>query len=357
MIESPPSRFCHGSVSTAAWLLLLASALPTASWAEKRDFAMTIDEVTIEVAPGFTNKVFAFNGQVPGPLIHVKEGDDLTILVTNNTSLPHTIHWHGINQIGSWKSDGVPGVTQLQIEPGDSFTYKFNVDRPGSLWYHCHVNVWEHVATRGMWGPLIVDPKNPTAQEAKVTKDVIMMMSTWESTYANAYGKGGMPQDVSDYFSVNAKSFPNTQPVRVKKGDVVRFRMFGAGDETHQMHLHGHDQLLAFKDGYPLPAPYFIDTAPVGPGERYDTIAEMNNPGRFVFHDHVDKHLTNNGASLGGPLTVIEYAEIPAESWYAWKDKVYEPDFFYSESMKKGYGLFNNVMFQGKPVEQGRRRK
>ena len=64
---------------------------------------------------------------------------------------------------------------------GDAFTYNFNADRPGSLWYHCHVNVWEHVALRGMWGPLIVDPKKPSALDKTVTKDVIMMMSAWES--------------------------------------------------------------------------------------------------------------------------------------------------------------------------------
>jgi manganese oxidase len=349
-------RSCTATMKKIFFISLLLM-LPTLSWAAQREFNMTIDEVTIDVAPGFTNKVFAFNGQVPGPLIHVQEGDDLTIHVTNNTALAHTIHWHGTNQTGTWKNDGVPGVTQPQIEPGETFTYKFKVDRPGSLWYHCHVNVWEHVAIRGMWGPLIVDPKNPSDLEKKVTKEVIMMMSTWESTYANTYGKGGAPQDVSDYFSVNAKSFPYTQPVRVKKGDVVRFRMYGAGDELHEMHLHGHDQLLAFKDGYQLPVPNYIDTAPVGPGERYDTIVNMNNPGLFVFHDHVDKHMSNNGAMLGGPLTVIEYAEIQPDSWYAWKDKVYDPDFFYSESMKKGYGLFNNASFQGHPVEQGRRRR
>jgi FtsP/CotA-like multicopper oxidase with cupredoxin domain len=334
----------------------LLSMLPTSSWAAQREFSMTIDEVSINVAPGFNTKVFAFNGQVPGPLIHVMEGDDVTVHVTNNTTLPHTIHWHGVNQTGTWQSDGVPGVTQKAIEPGDMFTYHWIADRPGSLWYHCHVNVWEHVAIRGMWGPIIVDPKNPSALEKTVTKDVIMMMNTWESTYGDLYGKGGAPADVADFFSVNAKSFPLSQPIRVKKGDVLRIRMYGAGDEVHEMHLHGHDQLFSFKDGYALPNPYFVDTVPVGPGERYDVIVQMNNPGRFIFHDHVDRHL-NMGGMLGGPITVFEYDGVPMDPWYAWKDKVYDPDFFYSESLKKGYGMFGNVNFMGKTIDQGRRRK
>lgn len=335
---------------------LWVALLPGISFAEQREFNLTIDEMTINVAPSFKTNVFAFNGQVPGPLIHVKEGDDVIVHVTNNTSLPHTIHWHGVNQTKSWHSDGVPGVTQNAIEPGTTYTYRWNADRPGSLWYHCHVNVWEHVAIRGMWGPMIVDPKNPTALEKSVTKDVIMMMNTWESAYAGSYGKGGASNDVADYFSVNAKSFPLSQPIRVKKGDVVRIRMYGAGDELHEMHLHGHDQLFAFKDGYALPNPYFIDTVPVGPGERYDLIVQMNNPGLFIFHDHVDRHL-NMGGMLGGPITVIEYDGVPMDPFYAWKDKTYDPDFFYSESMKKGYGMFGNVSFMGEPVQQSRKRR
>lgn len=337
--------------------IFLFAMLPALAWAAQREFNLTIDEVSIEVAPGFTSKVFAFNGQVPGPLIHVKEGDDVTVHVANNTSLPHTIHWHGINQVGTWHMDGVPDVTQDAIQPGESFVYKFNAGRPGTLWYHCHVNVWEHVAIRGMWGPLIIDPKTPSALEKKVTKDAILMLSTWESPYANEYGKGGTPQDVADYFSVNAKSFPTTQPIRVKKGDVLRMRFIGAGDGTHLMHMHGHDMLITHKDGYPLASPYYVDTVPVGPGERYDVIVEMKNPGYFVMHDHVDKHMSSNGASMGGPMLVFEYEGIKADKWYVWKNKAYDPNFYYSESLAQGYGLFNSAPFMGKPIEQERRRR
>lgn len=338
-------------------LVFLCVSLPTFSWAENREFKMTIDEVSIEVAPGFSNKVFAFNGQVPGPLIRVREGDDVSIQLTNNTTLPHTIHWHGINQINSWQMDGVPGVTQKAIQPGETFTYKFNADRPGTLWYHCHVNVWEHVGTRGMWGPLIVDPKEPSDLEKTVTRDVIMMMSSWESTYANTYGKGGAPHDVPDYFSINGRSFPMTQPVRLKKSEVMRLRFVGAGGDIHFMHLHGHDMLVTHKDGYPLASPYYADTIAVGPGERYDAIVQMNNPGLFMMHDHADRHMSHDGSMMGGPMMVFEYEGIPIESWYEWKDKVYDPNFYYSESMKQGYGLFNSTPFRGKPIEQGRRRK
>ena len=338
-------------------LVGLAVLIGQSAWAAKHEFNLTIEEQKIQVAPDLKYSVFAFNGQVPGPLLRVKEGDDVTVHVTNLTTLPHTIHWHGLHQKGSWQMDGVPGVTQRNIEPGDTFTYRFNADRPGSLWYHCHVNVNEHVGIRGMWGPLIVDPKSPIPIEKEVTKDVIMMLSTWESEYADKLGFGGGPHDTADYFSLNGKAFPLTQPLRVKKGDVVRIRFYGAGGGMHSMHSHGHDMLVTHKDGLPLKSPYYADTVLLGPGERYDVIVKMDNPGRFIFHDHIDPHVTNNGKHPGGPITVIEYDEIPMHEWYVWKDKQYDPNFFYSESLTKGYGMFNHDGFKGEPLNDRRRRR
>lgn len=339
-------------------VLFFASVMTApCSWADAREFNLTIDEIVIRVAPDLEYKVFGFNGQVPGPLLHVKEGDDLTVNVTNNTTLPHTIHWHGINQIGSWRNDGVPGVTQKNIEPGDVYTYKFKVDRPGSLWYHCHVNVNEHVGIRGMWAPLVVDPKEPTTLEKTVTKEYVMMLSGWESAHATGYGEGGMVEDSVDYFSINAKSFPLTQPVRVKKGDVIRIRFYGAGGESHAIHPHGHDMLITHKDGYALPNPYYADTIVVGPGERYDAIIKMDNPGLFAVHDHVDKHVTAGGKHPGGPMFIIEYEGVETDAWYAWKGKEFDSNFYYTDSLKKGYGLFNHVNFAGMPVTTSRKRR
>lgn len=346
--------------STTGLLLVLAvfvslSFMANTGYAATREFNLTIDEVRIHVAPGLSFNVFAFDGQVPAPLIHVKEGDHVIVHVTNNTSLPHTIHWHGINQThNNWKMDGVPMVTQEPIQPGDTFTYKWVAERSGTLWYHCHVNVNEHVALRGMWGPIIIDPKHPSKLEKKVTKDFILMYSSWQSPYSKHYGQGGGPHDDADYWSINAKSFPIDMPIRVKKGDIIRLHFIGAGDAFHEIHLHGHDMLVVRKDGYPLPHPYFVDTILLGPGERYDIIVKMNNPGRFVMHDHIDKHMTNGGKEMGGAMTIVEYKGIPTnEDWYVWKDKnkTYDPDFFYTQSMKKGYGMFTNPKFKGKPVE------
>ncbi len=340
----------------AALLLGGLAAAPQAQ-AKHWEFDMSIEEVRIQVAPDLSYNVFAFNGQVPGPLIHVKQGDDVTVHVTNNTSLAHTIHWHGLYQTDNWRNDGVPGIAQPEgIQPGETFTYHWVAEKPGTMWYHCHVNANEHVGIRGMWGPIVVDPKNPTALEKQVTKDVIMMLSSWESDYADKFGKGAKPTDIPNYFSINAKAFPLDQPLRVKRGDVVRVRFIGAGNSLHAMHSHGHDMIVAFRDGLPLKAPYSVDTLLIYPGSHNDVIMHMNNSGRFIFHDHIDTQSTNNGKFPGGAVTIIEYTDSnPKDDWYVWKGKDYDPDFYYSESLKKGYGLFEHAAFKGEPLTKRRR--
>ncbi|HKI61072.1 MAG TPA: multicopper oxidase domain-containing protein [Mariprofundaceae bacterium] len=320
----------------------------TSAQAAKHEFNMSIDEVEIQVAPDLKYKVFGFDSQVPGPLIHVHQGDDVTVHVTNNTSLPHTIHWHGLYQHNNWQNDGVPGITQEKgIQPGATYTYHWVAEKPGTMWYHCHVNANEHTGIRGMWGPIIVDPDHPTDLEKKVTKDVIMMMSSWESEAAGKYGVGGGPRDARDYFSINGRSFPLTQPLRVKHGDFVRIRFIGAGNTSHAMHSHGHDMLVAFKDGLPIKDPYYVDTLGIIPGSHNDVFINMDNSGRFIFHDHIDTQSTNNGKFPGGVVTVIEYDGNPKDAWYVWKDVNYNPDFFFEQSIKKGYGIFDQPAFRG----------
>lgn len=332
--------------------ILLALGLAQPALAAKHGFEMNIEDTKITLVDKQQFHTFAFNGQVPGPLIHVAEGDQVTVTVNNLTTLPHTIHWHGLLQKGSWQMDGVPDVSQLAIKPGDSFTYQFVAGPSGTMWYHCHVNVNEHVAMRGMWGPFIIDPKTPKPIERQVTKDFILMLSDWDSQYAFKPGYGGVPGDRFDFFTINGKAFPDTQPLRVRKGDVVRIRLIGAGEFIHAIHIHGHVFQVAFKDGRPLPAPYEADTILVGPGERYDLILHADNPGLWMVHDHVDSHTVNGDKPMGGMMTTIEYAEIKDKGdAYAWKDKQFVPDFYYEESIKKPYGLHDSAGFKGQAIQ------
>lgn len=336
----------------AGGLLLLGALSATQALAAKRNFEMNIEDTRITLVEKQQYHTFAYAGQVPGPLFYVDEGDELTVQVNNLTALPHTIHWHGMLQRGTWRNDGVPGVTQSAIEPGDSFTYKFTAEPSGTFWYHCHVNVNEHVTLRGMFGPFIVRPKHPTALEKTVTKDFILMLSDWESEYAEKPGFGGVPGGVYNYFTINGKSYPDTQPLRVNKGDVVRLRFIGAGDLVHSIHLHGHVMKIAFKDGFPLVNPISGDTVSISPGERYDVIFTADNPGRWMIHDHVDTHTMNGNRPMGGIMSVLEYNEIKGnDDFYDWKNKKFQPDFYYEESLKKGPGIYTNEAFKGQAIQ------
>ena len=325
---------------------------PRTALAETRQFSMVIEDTILKLVDKQTFYAFSFNGQSPGPLLHVKEGDDVEIEIENQTTLPHTIHWHGLYQRGTWKNDGVPDVTQPAIPPGETFTYRFKAEPSGTMWYHCHVNVNEHVAMRGMWGPFIIDPKDPPPVEKEVTKDYIMMFSSWASAWAKKPGYGGVPGDVPDFFTINGKAYPDTQPLRIKEGDVVRIRLIGAGDELHSIHIHGHLFEVYAKDGRPLPNPYLADTILFGPGERYDLILRADNPGIWMVHDHIDKHTTNGSSPMGGMMTTIEYEEIPLkdQSFYKWKNKEFVPDFYYEESMKKPLDMHESPAFKGDPA-------
>lgn len=338
-----------------SWGLACALALGLAAGqaaAAERKFDMNIEDTRITLVDKQQFHTFAYAGQVPGPLFYVDEGDQVEVTVNNLTALPHTVHWHGMLQKGSWKNDGVPGVTQPAINPGDSFTYKFTAAPSGTMWYHCHVNVNEHVTMRGMWGPFIVRPKKPVDIEKKVTRDFILMLSDWDSKWADKPGFGGLPNDTYDFFTINGKAFPDSQPLRVNKGDVVRLRLIGAGDLIHSIHLHGHTFKIAFKDGYPLPNPISADTVLVGPGERYDLIFTADNPGRWMVHDHVDTHTMNGDRPMGGIMSVLEYNEVPRDDgFYDWKAKKYQPNFFYEESLKKGPGIYTNDQFKGQLVQ------
>ena len=318
--------------------------------ARTHTFAMTIEEAKVTVARGKDFKVWAYQGQVPGPLIRVRQGDTIDATLTNHTTGSHTIHWHGIRQHGTWRMDGTPGINSQDVPPKGTTNYRFVADREGSLWYHCHVDVPNHVGVRGMWGPLIVDPLKPLPIEKEVTKDAILMFSGWASKAADDYFAMPEPTGSFDYYSINGKSFPYNQPIRVRYGDVLRLRLYAVSIPV-SFHLHGHDMLITHIDGLAIPNPYYSDTVRVDLGKRVDVIVRMDNPGRWPAHDHDEHHTHNAGMPPGGVMLIVEYDEVGRDDpWYMWRRKEFDPDFYFIESMKKGHGLIPQSGFRATPL-------
>jgi FtsP/CotA-like multicopper oxidase with cupredoxin domain len=109
-----------------------------------------------------------------------------------------------------------------------------------------------------------------------------------------------------NYFTINGKAFPATEPINVRRGQRVLLRIVGGMQFTHPMHLHGMSFKVIAKDGAPLPSPHEADVIDVAPGERYDVTFTADAPGKWVFHCHIGHHLTNDGKGPGGLLTVVD---------------------------------------------------
>ena len=116
---------------------------------------LTIAETPFHVGERVTTAI-TINGTVPGPLLRLREGQDITLNVTNRLPETSSIHWHGI--LLPPGMDGVPGVSFPGIPPGETFIYEFPIIQSGTYWYHSHSGFQEQ---RGVYGPLVIDPAGP----------------------------------------------------------------------------------------------------------------------------------------------------------------------------------------------------
>lgn len=230
-------------------------------------FELTADEIKWEIEPGVFKEGMAYNGQIPGPTINADLGDKVKIVVSNELDdEPTALHLHGMTVPNDM--DGVPGLTQDAILPGDSFSYEFTVRNTGSNMYHSHFMADTQVP-KGLLGAfLVADPKDP-----QVDLDTTMVLND---------GPLG--------FTINGKSFPATAPIVASRGDLVRIRYMNEGLQIHPMHLHGIPQKVVAKDGHVLAHPYMADTVMVAPGERYDVLVRASEVGAWAFHCHILTH-------------------------------------------------------------------
>jgi len=241
-------------------------------------YDLTCSEVEWEVEPGRTVKAWAYNGQVPGPQIRVREGDRVRVNLKNELPQSTAVHFHGLELANAM--DGVPFVTQPPIKPGESFSYEFVVPNSGSHMYHSHHNAAYQVGM-GLLGAFIVEPKD-ARNEPKVDVDQVMILN-----------------DTMHGYTLNGKSFPATEPLVAKLGQTVRIRFMNEGMMIHPMHLHGMHMTVIAKDGWDQPAPWKCDTLNIAPGERWDVIVKATNPGTWAFHCHILPHAESEHGMLG----------------------------------------------------------
>ncbi|MEP6691649.1 MAG: copper oxidase [Gemmatimonadaceae bacterium] len=247
-------------------------------------FALTAKVIKWETAPGTIVDAWAYNGQVPGPQIRVKEGERVRIVLKNELPESTAIHFHGLMVPND--QDGVPFITQPLVKSGASYTYEFTVPNSGSHMYHSHHNSTKQVGM-GLLGAFIVEPKTVRAVE-RADLDYVMILN-----------------DAAHGYTLNGKGFPATEPIVAKLGQRVRVRFMNEGIMIHPMHLHGMPMLVISKDGWPQPAPWMCDTLNIAPGERWDVIVHCTNPGTWAFHCHILPHAESEHGMFGMVTALI----------------------------------------------------
>ncbi|TPI11971.1 DUF4396 domain-containing protein [Mesorhizobium sp. B4-1-3] len=259
-----------------------------------------------QILPDVAVDAYAYNGQIPGPRIHIRQGDRVRINVTNGLPEETTVHWHGLilpNQM-----DGPAEITQPPIEPGQSYSYEFTATQHGTYFYHPHAKP-DRTQALGLYGALIIDPANP-ADEVAADHDYVIELQEWlvreGLTYPSMPMDGGMP----NFFTINGKSYPSTDTIHMKVGETLKVRFIGTNNGfIHPMHIHGGPFEVVARDGETIPpsARFLADTVNVGPGQRYDVIWKAQRPGKWLIHCHIPHHTTNNNVEEkgGGGLMVV----------------------------------------------------
>lgn len=237
-----------------------------------REWTIVAADKEIEVAPGVMYPAWTYNGRVPGPTLRCTQGDRLRVKFVNASAHPHTIHFHGFHTA---EMDGVPEIGAGVIEPGESTVYEFDAEPFGLHLYHCHVSpLAEHIA-RGLYGTLIIDPKD----EREKADEMVMVMNGFNTNF-DAQG--------NQVYAVNTVAFHyNDAPIQIKRNELVRIYLVNIleYDPINSFHIHA-----VFFDYFPtgtrLQPTEFTDTIILGQAQRGICELRFPYPGMYMFHAH-----------------------------------------------------------------------
>lgn len=235
---------------------------------------------------------WTYNGTLPGQEIRVNEGDHVRIVLKNSLSEPTALHLHGLPVPN--EMDGVPGVTQNAVLPGEEFVYEFVADTPGTYWYHSHQKGAEQVG-KGLYGAFIVEPKD----QKDVTLDQMIIIDEWSSMGRDMSGMdhgassnqddtvphGEQMNEMYDTMIINGKAAPVIDTVNVSEGDTIKLRFLNAGLFTQVISIPGHSFKVTHYDGQEVNEPELLSDVSlrIAPAERYDVEIIMNQPGAWGF--------------------------------------------------------------------------
>jgi FtsP/CotA-like multicopper oxidase with cupredoxin domain len=219
-------------------------------------------------------EVWAYNGSIPGPVLRVKQGTALRVVLENRLAETTTIHWHGIRL--PIAMDGVPGISQKPVAPGERFVYEFTPPDAGTYWYHPHSHSLEQIG-RGLAGALIVEEREPVA----VDRDLLWVLGDWRlRADAQIDGGFGHPREaamagrIGNTVTVNGR-IPGIEPVRA--GERVRLRLVNVSlARMMALRFEGHEPIIVAVDGQPCEPHAAPDgRVVIGPAMRVDVMLDM----------------------------------------------------------------------------------
>ena len=319
------------SILKYAGLAPLIGALPQAVYAaddaEKANYTLRIATGLVELAPDHIVSTTLYNGQFPGPLIRLKEGERVVVDIHNDTDVPELVHWH---------AQMIPSDVDRASEEGTPFVPPHGMRRvafvpkpSGFRFYHTHVVAGGDLnrgTYTGQAGPVYIEPAhNPGAYD----REIFLVLKEFEPSFSRGGDMAmnilpGGPikalQDIGrkadlefkgpkgfevgyELFSINGKLLGHGEPVRVKQGERVLFHVLNASaTEIRSLALPGHQFQVVALDGNPVPTPAKVPVLWLGTAERVSAIVDMNHPGIWVMGDLSDD---DRGHGMG---IVVEYA-------------------------------------------------
>ncbi|MDQ0339058.1 FtsP/CotA-like multicopper oxidase with cupredoxin domain [Caldalkalibacillus uzonensis] len=274
--------------------------------------------------------IWSYNGSLPGKEIRVREGDHVVVRFNNELDVPTAVHFHGVPVPN--EMDGVPGITQNAVMPGEEFVYEFVADAPGTYWYHSHQDGANQVE-KGLYGAFIVEPKDQPDYDL----DQVIMIDDWSSVgmvhvemehgemehgdhgnmdhngmhHGEDNGEGhmghgkrdhGMHQDemshdemmkmMYDTLLINGKAGQAIEPIKVQEGDMVKLRFVNTGLFTQVITIPGHEFKVTHYDGQEVNQPEWISgqAIRIAPAERFDIELSMNQPGAWDIRVYAERN-------------------------------------------------------------------
>jgi FtsP/CotA-like multicopper oxidase with cupredoxin domain len=263
-------------------------------------FHLTAEPVKQLIVPGKTLDLWGFNGSAPGPTIQANEGERVRIVFDNQLPEPAGIHWHGLEV--PIEMDGVLGVGQKPVMPGERFIYEFSLHQNGTFFYHPHMAMQEMV---GMLGGFIIHPKSPYAPRAD--KDYLLALQEY-AVLPNSTIPDSMKMEFN-WLTFNGKAGPASTPLIVRQGERVRIRIINLGMDHHPIHLHGFTFWETGREGARQPEAIWPrgNTTLVGVAQARDIEFVADRIGDWMLHCHLPHHMMNQMTSNVGPMTRLQH--------------------------------------------------